>query len=344
MEGNLGILYVCGELTDGKIAIVDKLLGRKVRGICGGYDRLVSLVDAWELEWSIDNNNEEESIENQLVAEGLHDVKIHHVAVGKNHRVAISLDGQLFSWGRPGTILPSSELGHRYATGTPHRVVAASDLFFTHVCCGQHHSAAITDTGDLYTWGRNFEGQLGHHFKTLPKQVNSVLNGICAWPKYVGFFLGKPRVVSVSCGNTFTAVLLADGRVYLLGGGSLRPESKNPQSSSNHLILERGEKGAPFVAVASGYEHILAVTDAGELFSWGLNTFGQLGHGGRTGRGETEVKSGKVVPAAVKCENSIHWTNVFAGGSYSAAISSENQLFTWGNGSYGKLGHGKSSE
>ncbi|KAK1932242.1 putative E3 ubiquitin-protein ligase HERC4 [Phytophthora citrophthora] len=384
MEGNLGILYVCGELTDGKIAIVDKLLGRKVRGICGAYDRLVSLVDAWELEWTIDTDKEEESIESQLVAEGLQDVKIHHVAVGKSHRVAISLDGQLFSWGRPGTVLPSSELGHRFgtsnaqnyyrvktpepevenrkkrtksapssqkptststvtATGTPHRVVAASQLFFTHVSCGQHHSAAVTDTGDIYTWGRNFEGQLGHQFKTLPKQVNAVVNGICAWPKYVGFFLGKPRVVSVCCGNTFTAVLLADGSVYLLGGGSLRPESKNSQSSFNHLILEKGNNGEPFVAVASGYEHILAVTSAGELFSWGLNTFGQLGHGGKTGMGETEVKGGKALPATVKCEDSIHWTNIFAGGRYSAAISSENQLFTWGNGSFGKLGHGKSS-
>ncbi|KAL3661646.1 hypothetical protein V7S43_013405 [Phytophthora oleae] len=382
IEGNLGILYVCGELTDGKIAIVDKLLGRKVRGICGAYDRLLSLVDAWELEWSIDNDIEEESIESQLVAEGLQDVKVHHVAVGKNHRVAISLDGQLFSWGRPGTVLPSSELGHRYgtsnaqnyyrvktpgpevedrkkrftksappsshkttitATGTPHRVVAASDLFFTHVSCGQHHSAAVTDTGDIYTWGRNFEGQLGHHFKTLPKQVNSVVNGICAWPKYVGFFLEKPRAVSVCCGNTFTAVLLADGSVYLLGGGSLRPESKNSHSSSNHLILEKGKNGEPFVAVACGFEHILAVTSAGALFSWGLNTFGQLGHGGQTGRGQTEVKGGKALPGAVECENAVRWTKIFAGGSYSAAISTENQLFTWGNGSHGKLGHGKSS-
>ncbi|GMF29000.1 unnamed protein product [Phytophthora fragariaefolia] len=349
------------------------------------------LVDAWELDWpATDEGDESAALEKQLVADGLQDVKVHHVAVGKNHRVALSLDGQLFSWGRPGSVLPSSELGHKFgttvaqnyyrvktpaletekpekqqlastkssqalvspltgmatATGDPHRVVTASELFFTEVTCGKHHSAAVTNSGDVYTWGRNFEGQLGHVLRTLPKDVNVVFNGICAWPKYVGYFLGKPRVVSVCCGNTFTAVLLADGSVYLLGGSSLRPASKRSNSgiSSNNLLLEQGSDGEPFVGIASGSEHILAVTSSGEIFSWGLNTFGQLGHEGKTGRGEAEVKGGKAVPGAVKCDNTIKWAKVFAGGSYSAALTADNQLYTWGNGSYGKLGHGQSSK
>ncbi|KAE9312174.1 hypothetical protein PR003_g19832 [Phytophthora rubi] len=395
MEGSLGILYVCGGQTGGEITVAASLLGRKVRGVCGAYDRFLALVDAWELHWPATEGGDEAAVlESQLVVEGLQDVKVHHVAVGKNHRVALSLDGQLFSWGRPGAALPSSELGHKHgttmaqnyyrvktpgpevdgpdkreltsaksaqalvrpvtaaatatATGTPHRVVTAPELFFTQVSCGKHHSAAVTDSGDVYTWGRNHEGQLGQVFKTLPKEVNAVFNGICAWPKYVGVFLGKPRVVSACCGNTFTAVLLADGSVYLLGGSSLRPASRAPKSTTTagvstlHLILERGSDGEPFVGIASGYDHVLAVTSAGEMFSWGFNTFGQLGHGGKTGRGEAEVKGGRALPNAVKCDESVKWAKVFAGGNYSAALTTESQLYTWGNGSYGKLGHGKS--
>jgi len=28
--------------------------------------------------------------------------------------------------------------------------------------CGSRHSAAVTSVGDVYTWGRGFEGQTGH--------------------------------------------------------------------------------------------------------------------------------------------------------------------------------------
>jgi hypothetical protein len=45
------------------------------------------------LEWPGRSNE----VKTQLVAEGLQDVKVRHVAVDKNHRVALSLDGQLFS-------------------------------------------------------------------------------------------------------------------------------------------------------------------------------------------------------------------------------------------------------
>ncbi|GMF11013.1 unnamed protein product [Phytophthora lilii] len=393
MEGNLGILYVCGEQTGGDITAAKTLLGRKVRGICGAYDRFVALVDAWELDWPVNGSSGDEAglLESQLVAEGLQDIKVQHVAVGRNHRVALSLDGQLFSWGRQGSALASSELGHRHgmtkaqnyfrvktpgpeddleksqlaptkstqalnnlqpysptATGIPHRVVTAPDLFFTQVACGKHHSAAVTDAGDVYTWGQNYEGQLGQVLKTLPKEVNTIFNGICAWPKYVGYFLGLPRVESTCCGNTFTAVLLADGSVYLLGGSSLRPApiaSKNSSSSANtpNLILRKGSDGKAFVGIACGYEHILAVTSSGEMYSWGLNTYGQLGHGGKTGRGHAEINRGKAIPSAVNCNDAIKWAKVFAGGNYSAALSTESQLYTWGNGSYGKLGHGKQS-
>ncbi|KAG3245208.1 hypothetical protein PI124_g10042 [Phytophthora idaei] len=203
MEGNLGILYVCGEQTDGKITVVDSLLGRKVRGICGGYDRFVALVDAWELEWTVSN---EIYLESQLVQEGLQDVKVHHVAFGKNHNVALSLDGQLFSWGRSGTKLECSELGYQYGlsnvhnyrvktpgpesddtttTGIPRRVVTALELFFTQVSCD----------------GRLLRGTLG----TFCESTGDV---VCQVPK---FRLTGEYAVEVSMnGKHFTS----NGRVF----------------------------------------------------------------------------------------------------------------------------------
>ncbi|RLN86648.1 hypothetical protein BBJ28_00017209 [Nothophytophthora sp. Chile5] len=401
MEGSLGILYACGEQTGGEIAVADALRGRKVRGMCGAYDQFVVLADAWELEWALStggDNLKMSELENRQVAEGLQDVKIHHIAVGENHRVALSLDGQLFSWGRSGAALTNGELGHLNgstsrvlraaipaapesdstekrppspvnsaqslnttpvntpsAIGVPHRVLTSPELFFSQVACGKHHSVAITDNGDIYAWGRNFEGQLGHAFTTLPKKLNAVLNGICAWPKYVSSFLGKPRAVSVCCGDTFTIVLLSDGSVYRLGdrssgvapprltvdSPSTSPDVDNTCTSVLNLMLTRGSGGEPFVGIACGYAHVLAVTSVGEAFSWGLNTFGQLGHGRKPEAGDVKVKGDMAVPKVVQCDNTVKWAKVFAGGNYSAALTTDHQLYTWGNSHYGKLGHGK---
>ncbi|CEG47305.1 E3 ubiquitin protein ligase [Plasmopara halstedii] len=358
MEGNLGVLYICGEHTGGRFTIVDNLLGRKVRRICGAYDRIVVLVDAWEPVWLFQDKDTKAAVyrNSELDIQTLQDVKFQQIAVGKNHNVALSLDGQLFSWGQCGTTLKWSELGHHHgfvktlgpeiddktAATAPHCVITAPKLVFRQVVCGEDHSAAVTDTGDLYTWGRNFEGQLGHVFKSLSKETNGMINSICAWPKYVKFFYNKPRVVTVCCGNTFTAVLLADGRIYLLGGKSLRLNSIDMVQSTDPYILLRasGSNNEHFVDLASGTDHIIAVTNAGEMFSWGFNFFGQLGQGDCFRNEKFKDKSDNIVAS----NKSIKWAKVFAGGSYSAALTTKNQLYTWGNGRYGKLGHGVNSE
>ena len=36
-------------------------------------------------------------------------------------------------------------------------------LQITHISCGSRHAAAIADNGDMFTWGCNEFGQLGHH-------------------------------------------------------------------------------------------------------------------------------------------------------------------------------------
>ena len=37
-----------------------------------------------------------------------------------------------------------------------------SNQEFSHIACGAEHSFALTTTGELYSWGLGFKGQLGH--------------------------------------------------------------------------------------------------------------------------------------------------------------------------------------
>ena len=41
----------------------------------------------------------------------------------------------------------------------PTAIVAAPNI--AQISCGSEHSFAVTDAGDLYSWGINFKGQLG---------------------------------------------------------------------------------------------------------------------------------------------------------------------------------------
>lgn len=395
MDGSLGLVYVCGEQSCGEISVVDALRGSKIRGLFAAGEEFVALVGAWELHWGGLQSNRgpaELICLNQTVASGLQDVKVCQLAGGKAHCVALSLDGQLFSWGMRGdaefaygelgrSSSSNARLGHRrtptpqgrpesdsdrgglspstsprkqdMAASIPHFVQVSKDLFFAKIACGRHHSAAVTNKGDLYTWGRNFEGQLGQSLRTLSSELNAVVHGICAWPKYVSAFLSKPRVADVCCGDLFTVVLLEDGSIYRFGerfvGVTHASTSEEKYSSELRLLIRGGSDGSPFTGIACGSAHALAVTSGGEIFAWGLNTYGQLGLGGLPGDSSGSSSSEKLeyspsnliggcnAPAVVPSD--VKWAKVFAGHSYSAALDQHNQLFTWGCGKYGNLGH-----
>jgi len=80
-----------------------------------------------------------------------------------------------------------------------------------------------------------------------------------------------------------------------------------------------------------------ALSDAGEVYSWGYNGYGQLGHGNTTQLTTPQKITSLVGKTIVK---------LFVGdGRYMtvAAIDNTNDLYTWGRGSYGSLGQGNTS-
>jgi alpha-tubulin suppressor-like RCC1 family protein len=81
--------------------------------------------------------------------------------------------------------------------------------------------------------------------------------------------------------------------------------------------------------VACGVSHSLASTRSGEVWSWGGNAWGQLGHGDRSTRTQ---------PIHVRHLHQV--VSVAAGHSHSAAVTRNEALFAWGYGRYGALGLG----
>ena len=98
-----------------------------------------------------------------------------------------------------------------------------------------------------------------------------------------------------------------------------------------HSIFTKHRK--TFVSISCGLNHCLAVSSLGEVFTWGSNRFGQLGHGGKdtTPRIVTELLSEPIKKAA-------------CGAYHTIAVSQRGGMFTWGCGARGRLGHGDEND
>lgn len=97
-------------------------------------------------------------------------------------------------------------------------------------------------------------------------------------------------------------------------------------------IMENGRllKGLPnFVALAAGDQHALAIDQAGQVWSWGSNSAGQLG----TGSFRPERK-----PVVVEALKKI--VTVAAGRRHSVALAADGRVWSWGAGQFGQTGNG----
>jgi alpha-tubulin suppressor-like RCC1 family protein len=88
------------------------------------------------------------------------------------------------------------------------------------------------------------------------------------------------------------------------------------------------------IAIAAGVSHSLAVKSDGSVWSWGLNTGGQLGIGNTT---TTSRSTADTVPSLGSGSKIIA---VAAGAAFSMALSSDGAVWTWGLNGNGQLGDG----
>lgn len=132
---------------------------------------------------------------------------------------------------------------------------------------------ALEDDGQVWAWGRNDDGQLGVAAGSGRDRVER--NAV---PQRVKALTGT-RVVAVACGRTHSVALDSAGQVYSWGSGD-DGVLGHGDTQSRAAPTRCAQLAAVHVAsVACGSRHTLALSDKGELFSWGWGVYGQLGHG-----------------------------------------------------------------
>ncbi|KAK6159975.1 hypothetical protein DH2020_003356 [Rehmannia glutinosa] len=251
--------------------------------------------------------------------------------------------GDVFIWGEGigdgvmggGVIKVDSSSNMKIDALLPKALESTMVLDVHRIACGNRHAVLVTKQGEIFSWGEEAGGRLGHGVESDVSH-----------PKLIQTLSGK-SIEMVACGEYHTCAVTISGDLYTWGDGSLNCGLLGHGSGVSHWIPKKvcgPIVGLQVSFVSCGPWHTALLTSAGRLFTFGDGTFGALGHGDR---------SGTNIPREVEALKGLQTTRVACGVWHTAAVvevasnsgQSPNQtlvgtLFTWGDGDKGQLGHG----
>ena len=198
------------------------------------------------------------------------------VETGSDSSYALTENGDVFSWGSNDwgqlgiTNFDEEQLARwdgKYLRDTPQLVRNLLSMRILRLDAGTFHVLALNDIGEVWGWGQNAEGQLGMGDLSQRNQPAKLA------------FLQNVNIVEMACGAYHSIFLTDVGEVYTTGLNSNGQLGHDDEVSRKAPTMIASLSGFIISAIASGDYAAYAVTDKGEVFSWGNNGFGQLGHG-----------------------------------------------------------------
>jgi alpha-tubulin suppressor-like RCC1 family protein len=221
------------------------------------------------------------------------------VAAGYQHALALSSAGTVSAWGNnsgsanaPSGAPLTGQLGiggvadqgcSSCATNVPVATQFPTGVVIVAVAAGSYYSVALDSSGNVWTWGDNYYGQLGNgtngncadnHSVTVPNMLTTISN-----------------VIAIAAGDSHTVALRADKTVWTwgaYGNGQLGRTITNDcrdccmDSLPGQVVAAGLSNNVVAIAAGagpsgSGNGFTLAVTSNGLLYAWGDNSVGELG-------------------------------------------------------------------
>ncbi|CAK71128.1 unnamed protein product (macronuclear) [Paramecium tetraurelia] len=212
------------------------------------------------------------------------------------------------------------------------------------ICAGQSHILALTQDGNVYSYGSNQFGQRGSSgpgFQLVMKNVLQIAvglyhsaactkdNKIYVWGRGSEGQLGmgdtenveKPTELSIQgqevCCGSFHTLVRNGETCYVMG------ENQNGQLGVLGQHTSPVKLSIPIDQMAAGLDHSLFLYK-GQVFVTGNNLFGQCG------------VSEQVVREPIKLSLNFEVQQVIASmGTFSCVISKQGKVYFWGTGSWG---------
>lgn len=177
------------------------------------------------------------------------------------------------------------------------------------------HTAAISESGKLYTWGPNSNGQIGNggtDTAFAPTQVTAV-----------------DRYSKVASGNAFTLALDSEGHLWSWGANNAGQLGDGTTNDNPTPKMVGGDN--MFSEIYAAKDTAYAIDTNGKFWAWGANNEGQIGDGTANSRNK---------PAVV--ETSQTWSRLAVNKENNTvlAIDRSGWLYSWGSNANGLLGNG----
>lgn len=238
---------------------------------------------------------------------------VRECSMGSEHLLFRTASGDVLSCGNGA----HGRLGHgdEQSIATPRRINGFTPAdqhtgMPVQVCAGECHSMLLTERGVTYSWGSGINGRHGHQLTT-------------------GHTRSRHRVPigaenSVEMQRTMQHVWEPEALSFIV---------KHATADDADIVT------ASVGELAAGANHNLAVSSDGDIWSWGSGDAGQLGIG-VVGAGYVSFSPLRIPAESIEAGHELTFRHVAVGGSHSLAISTNHQLFSFGFGSHGRLGHG----
>ncbi len=240
------------------------------------------------------------------------------------YSMALLADGTVWSWGlnsrgQLGNNDPGfSVYGHddkpdaaSYHSIIPVQVTGLNNV--VQIAMGDYHALALKNDGTVWSWGDNFNKQLGHPeipARSSAQQVHGLSN-----------------IIQIAAGFLSSMAVRSDGKVLSWGNGSF---------SGTNLFGDDSIRISPdpivnphidnVVAIAHSDSHVLALKSDGTVWSWGVNAHGALGNNSTENSIEPVQAHGLADVIQVSTKN---YTSM--------ALKSDGTVWIWGVDQSGKL-------
>ncbi|XP_019384652.1 PREDICTED: X-linked retinitis pigmentosa GTPase regulator isoform X2 [Crocodylus porosus] len=238
------------------------------------------------------------------------------ISCGDEHTAVITGNGKLYmfgsnNWGQLG-------LGLKNTVNKPTCVKALKPEKVKLAACGRNHTLVYTEQGNVYAAGGNSEGQLG--LGDMEERSTFHL---------VSFFTNRYKIRQLAAGSYISAALTEDGQLFMWGDNS--EGQIGMAHEANACVPCQVDIGKPVSWVSCGYYHSALVTRDGQLYTFGEPENGKLG------LLPEQLKNSKVPQPVSGILERVK--KVACGGGHTVALT-ETDVYAFGLGQYGQLGHG----